>query len=200
MTTSRALAIALFLILAAWTPGDTNAAPINFVEGVVELDNNPNTPTGLGALDVGVNTVHGTVACQGQGTGCHFSDDRDAFEVTLSSSLKITSVTLSVTNFQGENFSGNARDFLLILFGTTPFTADGLVSLFSGNASGPGSFVFDTFGSAIDPQVDVVGSFSYTWSLTVARAEQVPVPVPATLLLLASAVMGMGALRRWTRR
>jgi hypothetical protein len=187
------LALALASIALA---GNTQAVPISYTEPP-DLAGNANFPTLLGTLDVGVNTVTGSI------DGLGSSDFRDSFGVTLPGELRITSITLNVSNYNASNAITRARDFdpFLISFNQV-FTGNGLLNLFNGAADGPGNLVYEMFSDPNDFVSPSSASFNYVWSITVESIPSAPAPqpgtaaAPGTLMLVGASLAGFFLTRR----
>jgi hypothetical protein len=193
-----AAALAAGLALAA----PAGAAPITYVEEA-DLGSGSALKTELGALDVGLNTVTGGISCSAD--GCTSGDPADYFRVTLAAGLRITGITIAVSNFA---LSGTTS-----VLGGQFFADDGTLdvptgnffqqftsnlsqtSVFTGAADGAGDLTLGV-GERVT-EVDAPNlSFNYVVGITVAAIPITPVPEPATLALLGAGVLGLAATRR----
>jgi hypothetical protein len=213
MTLLSRLALCAFTGLAGLTPAI--AAPITYSEGA-DLDSFA-TPSALGTLGVGLNTVSGTVRCTS--SGC--SDRSDLFSLQLAASDRIVSAQLSIlayTNTTERPGSGpkilafkfgslqNVLPGLAASLGTEVFAA-GELSSFTGSVSGAGDLVvrINTNDPALDPSFDPwnwAAAASYELRIVVdgPTPPVTAVPEPASLALslagLAAALTSPGLARR----
>src|SRR5262245_4200628 len=199
----KCMTVAVALAAIGFTGiGNLQAFPIEYVEPPDpsgDLSNNPLAPTGLGALEVGVNTITGHLCGSNDpGVACFLPDERDAFDASLPAGLRITSVTFTVSDFSGSNAAGFVSNSLssVVPSFSEVFVANGQIGLFSGAASGPGNLVFFQNDVRADQSTSFFdGGYGYVWSITVEEGSG-PVPVPATLALLGLGLAGLG----WSRR
>src|SRR6476469_2992872 len=90
----------LVALVASFITGGASATIITYVEGL-DLSNNFATRTALGVLDIGKNTVAGSVTVNCVAGICNGAGDdlADYFSVSLPSGDEITSLTLNVSSF-----------------------------------------------------------------------------------------------------
>ena len=213
MTLLSRLALCAFTGLAGLTPAI--AAPITYSEGA-DLDSFA-TPSALGTLGVGLNTVSGTVLCTS--SGC--SDRSDLFSLQLAASDRIVSAQLSILAYTNTtDRPGWGPRILAFKFGSlqnvlpglaspagTEAFAAGVLSSFTGSVSGAGDLIvrINTNDPALDLGVD-------PWNWTAAASYELrivvdgptppvtAVPEPASLALslagLAAALARPGLARR----
>src|SRR5262245_4900162 len=139
------------------------------------------SPTAVGTLDAGINTISGDTA-----DSAPFPDS-DFFSVTLPGGFSITGISLSVSSF----VDGSLLSSLVLLSspssGFESFNGDGTVTVDPFTISGT-TVVIDVRG---DGGFDVPGrdTFDYTVSITA-------IPEPATALLVGLGLAGVAAASR----
>jgi len=181
--------------------GNAHAAPINVTE--TTDFNNTNTGTvDLGAFDLGVNVVSGSVLRDASG----FGDYGDFWDAELLSGMHITAIEITITNHTGEDgFFVGAADNIVGGFG--PFNNQAYANLISNgfNTLTPtvGTYPFtDTgqyyFGAATN--VGTTTGYDYEWLIHVDGVGAPPVPVPAAVWLFGSGLLGLVGVSRRKRR
>jgi hypothetical protein len=172
--------------------GNARAAPISYTEPP-DLSTNSNFPTPVGTLAVGVNTIAGRI-------GAIF--DGDLFGVTLPAELRLTSITLNVSNYTSLNAGADATDIGPFPTHFDKGIGNGLLNLFSGAADGPGDLVYGIFSFRLGDSSPNSISFDYVWSITVAAIPAAPAPepgtarAPGTLMLVGAGLAGFLLTRR----
>jgi hypothetical protein len=194
-----AAALAAGLALAA----PAGAAPIAYAEPP-DLANGVAVPTQLGALDIGLNTIAGGISCSG--FFCESGDAADFFNVTLAVGLRITGITIAITDYAASGGNTNTGGRFLAPAGTLetatgnfelPFAGNLSQNVFTGAAAGPGDLTLGvqevvTFGGS----TTVSRTWNYLVGITVEAIPTVPVPEPATLALFGAGLLGLAATHR----
>lgn len=168
---------------------EVNAAPIFFdemVDGDLPGLGDPGDFPLLGNLDVGINTIAGSVeTINPQREG----DSSDTFRVTLQQNLQIEDIEYTISNFMG---SGGELDY----------TPPGSLTL-GNQISGNGTFSAcssDPFFPSLTCPTDVVGDYkfdvfpqfvsSFDYEIRIST-----VPELSTLVLLGTGLVGLAAWR-----
>ncbi|WP_439578655.1 PEP-CTERM sorting domain-containing protein [Elioraea sp.] len=171
------------------------AAVITYTEPP-DLSGLPLSPTELGALGVGVNSVTGSISCSGR--GCGSGDPVDSFRVQLAAGLAITDISITVTGFTATGGVEGGIGAIGSLDAATGnfdlvFSGDlGPTSVFAGAAAGPGDL---TLATGLRAFVTGEMSYNYVIAITVASIAQ-PIPEPATLALFGAGLLGLAITRR----
>lgn len=170
-----------FALLAALLFATASPA-LTVVEGV-DFSDSSATPTAIGTLDLGVNTVSGTLD-----STLLAGDDADNFRFVVDPGMLVTSVLVSISGYgQTGDPDGVARD-LATNVSDFAIAGNGLSPELLLTPFGAGSFdfqVLDTTGGGL------LNNLSLSYTVTM-----VAVPEPATAVLLAAALLGLGAARR----
>lgn len=181
-------------VSALLVSGSVSAAPITYTEGV-DLGDEVSVITDLGALDIGTNTVSGSIVRPG--------DTLDHWSATLAAGLQITSITLDLTYGATctSSFFGATRNLRFDggLIANTGFTCDsGLATdpfgslAFPLTSPGEYSFLLGNINTG-SPFLSVT---SYTWAVEVAA---ISVPETATIAVFGFGVAGLSFAARRRR-
>jgi hypothetical protein len=176
---------ALLMAATAALVAPAAAAPLVYSEAVdgafLDLNFNFNE---AGTLDVGTNTVTGS------------RDAIERFSVILPSTLRLTDVTVLISNITLREFRSRGQVVLSgDVSGSSPtFTANDTYDLYSATFEGPGVIGVNLFGFTIGSG-NVGVSYDYTVSFTVDRGP-LPVPEPLGLALFGAGLAGLAAARR----
>ena len=195
---------ALVCCLLGCFASPAGAAPFTYSEGA-DLSGFP-PPFTVFALDVGLNTVSGTIEQDFLGQGI---SDFDAFAFSVPAGTQLTQFSFSFLTQLLSGTTGAATSFLLVdgnasgspilgqgnvdFFSTSPVTLFGGPNL----PLGPGVYSVKealqfTSGTGSSPPG---WSSDYTWGLQVVATDS-GVPEPATLALLGLGLAGLGFSRR----
>lgn len=188
---ARVLRLWLSLFVCVCAAGSAGAVPLAATE-TLDYSNASGAPTAVGMLDVGVNTVSGTVPPfpPGGPTGAF---DLDYFSVILPGGMSITAMDLVVSLYSNLVASTSNVQLLSPSSGNETFDANGTVSIspfaISGSPVGfgiiPGLQQKPTFPFNITS----TDGFKYTLNITV-------VPEPGSAGLLALGLVGTALARR----
>lgn len=161
-----------------------------------DFSNSSASPTALGTLDLGLNSVSGSLSLDCVLTGSCFGvigDTQDSFLVDIAAGTQLTDVTLNLLNDlpSTDVFSANSP-----LLGDIASISDaGAFSLLSAGSE-TGAVRFDV--SAVFSPSTSFTQASYRLDLTVAAIPGMPaaVPLPAGLPLLLAGLGGFAFLRK----
>jgi hypothetical protein len=193
---TRVMVVAFGVAMLGTLGHSAQAAPLTVIEST-DFSDLSGSPTTVGVLDVGVNSISGSVS--GQSAFLCLGDCRDYFAVQLPSGLAIVGWELDITDFSygggtttvdgaydgfggpGGSFAINGNTVVLssAIFSIPGQYEAGLVSPWSNNPC---------TGFCPPPPS---GSFSYTVKYTVAA-----VPEPASVVLFGSGLAALCFRRR----
>jgi hypothetical protein len=177
--------------LAAALAMPAAAAPLIYVEGG---SNQLGVGTDLGDLGLGTNTVTGSRSFI------------EIFSVTLPETLRVTNISLTVTNlslripppeFGNSRGISRVRD---VITGSATFTTNDTYTLFSGAYDGEVPIIVELLGfTPFEGNTGV--AYDYVVSFTVVETpppDPVSVPEPVGLALFGAGLAGLAAARRRT--
>jgi|GEM_PF-2777637 len=150
-------------------------AGLTFTESS-DIGSNLNTPTNVGTVAVGCNTVNGTIDWDAN-SGFPDGDDSDAIQLTVPAGVSISAIKLEIYNYQSTSGDGTAtfRSFDNSVKFINNISGDVMRSDALGNAPpvGPTTFAFQISGiPGFDPETfNQIGdaSFSYRVTITVGK-------------------------------
>jgi len=188
----------------AWIAAAAWASPLSYTEPP-DLD----FPVAdLGSLEVGTNTVTGSISCAQ--VFCTVGDGFDSFSVVLPEGHQITAVTVTIANFSvgfPPNVGGIAEVTLPARSFRQRFFSNGQFNVITGAAPGPGTVVFGMGTRCLGGACDVYSaSYNYVWSISVVRAQEAAtVPLlsqPALIVFLCATVLAIAsrAFPAWPAR
>jgi len=185
----------LFAMSAAVIASTSHAAMIT---ETTDFNGNLNFPSDIGTLDVGANSVSGSVDAEcdiliGPGDCITFGDEQDAVEFLIPTGNELTSATLTISDLVGIDAFGRSftdLGFLGFSLGEGVFDILGGTNLTGTQNYQVGVDGFDAFGQ--------VASASWRLDLTVAPISAVPLPAGMSLLLAGLGAFGFA--RRQQRK
>lgn len=155
-----------------------------------DLPGDQGSPTSVGTLVLGVNTILGTH---------HLSDGSsqgDTFKVDLPGALQITSINVEISNANLGGATSDARFFEIPFLVVADFVFTGNAShSFNGSlpVASPASYGFSV--QFVTAQSGANPSYDWTWTVETQSA----VAEPATLILVASGLASLGGTA-WRKR
>ncbi len=162
------------------------AAPLTYVE-VADLSTDPSIADPLGTLDVGLNTVGGSIDTLS-------GDFLDNWSASLAIGTVITDIIVEISGFSSLFIGGEG----IAIFGNG--SNNDLISTFTGNGtySVDGEIPADFFSDfIIADNGSAVVAFDYIWKITVDDdTGSVPAPAGILLLLGGLGLIGLGKARQ----
>jgi len=167
------------------------------------------SPTPLGVLEIGSNSISGSLATTCTPTietfaDCSSGDEIDSLSFSLPSGFEITNLVLKITNFVTTD-TNLTEQLGFGNLGFIGFEANGIFPISDiANALLSSRFTFEAASGSVltnDPNAPLlqgVGdiSFDYSASFDVTEVSLAAVPLPAGLPLLLSGLIGLAVLAR----